>query len=276
MSFKDKLIFQNRLFVIITFFIVLPVLAQNKQIKIYPGLAPGTEALQDSEKVVNERVYNVYQPNLTIFLPAKPNSKRPGIIVMPGGGYTHLAINIEGYQIAKWLNENGIAAFVLKYRLNPVYALQDAKRALSFIRDNATKFQINPNDLGVMGFSAGGNLALNLSTHFSKNHFTDHIDSVNCKPDFMVLGYPWTQDLYKDVTKETPHAFIFQANDDKTVPVEQNIDLFEALHKNNVPVEIHIFEKGGHGFGLGKDKGPIEDWTKRCLDWMIIEGIISK
>jgi|YelNatPaOPRAMG01_1025707.scaffolds.fasta_scaffold00094_61 acetyl esterase/lipase len=276
MLFKSKFVFLKNLLIITILFVKLPVLAQNNQIKIYPTFAPGTEGLPDSEKVVNERIYNVYQPTLTAFLPAKPDSKRPGIIVMPGGGYTHLAINIEGYQIAKWLNDHGIAAFVLKYRLNPVDALQDAKRSLSFIRFYAKKFGINPENIGVMGFSAGGNLGLNLCTHFSKNHFTDSIDSVNCKPDFMVLGYPWTQELYKDVTNNTSPAFIFQANDDKTVPIEQNINLYESLYKNNVPVEIHIFEKGGHGFGLGKDKGPVKNWTNRCLDWMRTEGIISK
>jgi acetyl esterase/lipase len=251
-------------------------LSQNEVIKIWNNLAPGTENKQNNEKTVDGSVTDVYQPDLTVFLPVKSDSNYPAILIFPGGGYTHLAIVKEGYKIAKWLNDNGIAAFVLKYRLNMEDALEDAQRALSYVRTNAKQFGINPDKIGVMGFSAGGHLAVNLSTHFIKNIMNDNIDSVSCKPDFQILVYGYLIDTFlKDLTKDNPPAFLVHAADDQRVNVELSVNYFLALKKLGVPVEMHIYEQGKHGFALEKDRGPVVNWAKCCIDWLKLRGILS-
>jgi acetyl esterase/lipase len=254
--------------------------AQEKIIKIWPSKAPGTENRVDSEKIVNERYYKVYQPDLRIFQASNPDPNKPAVLICAGGGYDHIAIVKEGYKTAEWLNSLGVSAFVLKYRLNRTEALTDAERALSLIRSKAKEFNINPNNIGIVGFSAGGHLALNLAVH-CKDHvkkFNDKIDSVSCKPDFMILNYPQADSLAEKrfLTNNIPPTFIMHAADDKTVPVQTSIELFNNLHSLNVPVEIHIFEKGGHGFGLGEKNDPDSKWPMLCKNWMIIGNILSK
>jgi acetyl esterase/lipase len=256
------------------------ITAQENIIKIWPSKAPGTENRIDSEKIVNERYYKVYQPDLRIFPAANPDPNKPAVLIYAGGGYDHIAIVKEGYKSAEWLNTIGISAFVLKYRLDRQEALADAERSLSLIRSKADEFNINPDNIGIMGFSAGGHLALNLAVHY-KDHekkINDRIDSVSCKPDFMILNYPQADSLVEKrfLTNNIPPTFIMHAADDKTVPVKTSIELFNNLHSLNVPVEIHIFEKGGHGFGLGKKTDPDSQWPALCKNWMIIENILTK
>jgi acetyl esterase/lipase len=253
-----------------------PLYSQDKVIKIWPGLAPGTEDRTNDEKTENGSVTNVYQPDLTIFLPEKINGNKPAVIVMPGGGYKQVVMKKEGYAIADWLNKNGIAAFVLKYRLNQNEALQDAQRALSLLRSYSGEYNINANNIGVIGFSAGGHLAANLSTHFEKTKIIDKIDSVGCKPDFMISVYGAVGPFVEDINKNTPPAFLVHAGDDPKVPVDASIDYYLALHKNGVPAELHVYEKGGHGFALRDTDKPVISWAIRCIDWMRVQGILNQ
>ena len=246
--------------------------------------------------MVDNRIYDVYQPDLTVYLPKRPDPDRPAVVVCPGGGYTHLAIQLEGTSVARWLNRNGIAAFVLKYRLKPEQAFEDAKRALSYVRADAKKYHINPNMLGIAGFSAGGQVAAEVATHYKDIRKRDLVDGASCKPDFMILGYPaldWLHPnadkayakspnkkgifipYYHLVNKNTPPTFIVHAANDGTVPVEQSIQFFTALHKAGVPCELHIFQVGSHGFGLGTGRGEVDKWPGLCVDWMRTEGILS-
>ncbi len=269
-------------------------LAQQSTVRLWNGLAPGTEGRKDEEERVNGDVFRVYQPDLEVFLPKEKNKSCPAVVILPGGGYTHLAYIKEGVRIARWLNTNGVAAFILKYRLNPDEALQDAQRALSLVRAQAAQFGINPDEIGILGFSAGGQVAANLATHYTKSSMADLIDSISCKPDFLVLIYPalnWLHrsfdndvpdpgdtsfvPFYKLVDKNTPSTFIVHATDDGTVPVKESIDFYTALHKAGVPCELHIYEKGGHGFGLERDRGAVSGWGELCVIWMKVNGILT-
>ncbi len=263
-------------FSILVVLFAAPLYSQQKVIKIWPGLAPGTEDRTNNEKTVNGNVANVYQPDLTIYLPGKIDKNKPALIVMPGGGYKQVVMKKEGYAIADWLNKNGIAAFVLKYRLNPAEALHDAQRALSLLRSNSEEYNINADNIGVIGFSAGGHLAANLSTHFGKKKIIDKIDSVSCKPDFMISVYGAVGSLVEDVNKSTPPAFLVHADDDPKVPADESVDYYLALHKNGVPAELHVYEKGGHGFALRDTDKPVISWAIRCIDWMRVQGILNQ
>ena len=254
--------------------------AQGKVIKIWPSIAPGSDKKIDKEKIINGRAYDVFQPDLRIFLADKPDAKKAAILIFPGGGYTHVTLEKEGAKAAIWLNKLGISAFVLKYRLDRAEALADAEKALELIRSKSKSFNINPSNIGIMGFSAGGHLAINLAANCKAYNKTnnDGNKSVTCKPDFIVLAYPQADSLAskKYLKSNFPPTFIVQAADDRTVPIETSVKIFSILHSEKVPVELHIFEKGGHGFGLGKDNEPVSKWTMLCKDWMISEGIISK
>ena len=286
----------KRVFAVLAFFLSLPLYAQQT-VNIWPGLAPGTGNQKDEEKVVNNRIYNVYQPDLTVYLPTKPDFNHPAAVICPGGGYTHLAIELEGAEVARWLNENGVAAFVLKYRLDPGQALEDAKRAMSFVRANAAEYGVNSDMIGIVGFSAGGQVAAGLATNYRRTIMNDRVDSTSCKPDFMILGYPaldWLHPnadaefeksggnngafvpFYRLVNNGMPPTFIVHAADDKTVPVKQSLQFFSALQEAGVPCELHVFEKGGHGFGLGAGRGAVDSWPGLCVEWMKTEGILAK
>ncbi len=254
--------------------------AQGKVIKIWPSIAPGSDKKIDKEKIINGRAYDVFQPDLRIFLAGKPDKKKAAVLIFPGGGYSHVTLEKEGVKVADWLNKLGISAFVLKYRLNRAEALADAKKALELIRSKSKSFNINPSNIGVMGFSAGGHLAINLEANCKdySNTKNEGKNSATCKADFIVLAYPQADSLASKeyLTDNFPPTFIVQAADDRTVPIETSVKIFNILHSEKVPVELHIFEKGGHGFGLGKENQPLSKWTMLCKDWMIDEGIISK
>jgi acetyl esterase/lipase len=186
-------------------------------------------------------------------------------------------MNSEGTEIAQWLNSFGIHAFVLKYRVpkNRSGALQDIQRAMGIIRQNAQKFNIDPNQIGAMGFSAGAHLSANLSTNYQKRSYSpiDAADELSCKPDFTILVYPayLSDNDYKtpediDVTKNTPPAFIFQTQDDRYV--NSSIAYYLALKKQNVPAQLHLYPKGGHGYGLRPKNHAAKTWPELCRSWL--------
>ena len=268
---------------------------------LWPDGAPGAKGTADGDK-----------PSLTIYLPAEDKATGAAVVIFPGGGYGHLAMDHEGHQIAQWLNSFGVAGFIVKYRHSRSGAgyghpapLQDAQRAIRTVRSGAKKWNVDPNRIGIIGFSAGGHLASSAGTHFQNRYSEakDEIDRTGCRPDFMILMYPvvsFTESFThkgsrrnllgenpdaelvenlsneKQVTPETPPTFLVHANDDKPVPPENSIAFYLALKKANVPAEMHICEEGGHGFGPGAGKGAVSSWMLRCSDWMRGRGMLDK
>lgn len=276
-------------------------------IALYKDRIPNSKPGPDEEKSeINKDsiliISKVSRPTLSIYLPAKEIATGAAVIICPGGGYSILAAGHEGADVAKRFNEMGVAAFVLKYRIPNVQTmvnksigpLQDAQRAIQVVRENAKQYGIDKNRVGIMGFSAGGHLASTAGTHFQKAYI-DNPDHTNLRPDFMVLVYPVTtfsgavthsgssnQLLGKDadatlirdfsndlqVTTKTPPAFLVHAKDDP-VQVENSIVFAEALKKNNVPAELYLYEKGGHGYGMYNKSsevrwmGLVEAWLKK-------------
>lgn len=243
-------------------------------------------------------------PTLTLYLPKPDVATDAAIVICPGGGYGHLAMDHEGTQIAAYFNSIGVSAFILKYRLpsdgyrHPV-PLMDAQRAIRLVRFNAKQWNVNPAKIGIIGFSAGGHLASSAGTHFEKpveiEGVLDAVDAVSCRPDFMVLVYPVIsmQDGIthggsklnllgdhpdpalvelmsneKQVTSQTPPTFLVHANDDNAVPPENSVLFYLECRKAKVPAEMHIYLKGGHGFGMRPNAGPAATWPKACRQWM--------
>jgi acetyl esterase/lipase len=268
---------------------------------LWPNGAPGARGNDEGDK-----------PTLTIYLPAEEKATGAAVVICPGGGYGHLAMDHEGHQIARWLNSLGVAGFIVQYRHRNTGAgyghpapLQDAQRAIRMVRSRAKQWNIDPGRIGIIGFSAGGHLASSAGTHF-KNRYSDAkdaIDSCSCRPDFMILMYPvvsFTEPFThrgsrknllgenpdrelvenlsneKQVTPETPPTFLVHADDDKPVPPENSIYFYLALRKAKVPAEMHIYEKGGHGFGPGAKHGAVSSWMVRCADWMRGRGFLGK
>ena len=262
---------------------------------------PGAKGNKDGDK-----------PTLTIYLAPEEKATGAAVVICPGGGYGFLAMDHEGHQIAQWLNSLGVAGFILKYRHRNSGAgyghpapLQDAQRAISMVRSRAKEWNINPNKIGILGFSAGGHLASSAGTHFQKRYSDakDPIDRVSCRPDFLILIYPvismteWfthrgsrrnllgdnpdknlVENLSneKQVTAETPPTFLVHTNEDKGVPAENSIYFYLALRKAKVPAEMHIYQKGRHGFGLGQKHGAVSSWSLRCEEWMRGMGLLDK
>ena len=273
-------------------------LAQTPQTRLlWPGGAPGALGGEDADK-----------PSITIYLPPADQASGAAVVVCPGGGYEHLAMDHEGRQIAEWLNARGIAAFVLKYRLGPRYhhpiELGDAKRALRTVRAQAAEFRVAPDRIGVWGFSAGGHLASTLGTHFDAGdpNAPEPIDRVSCRPDFMILAYPVISlegeyvhkgsrrnllgddpdpklvellSNEKQVTAQTPPTFLFHTDGDKTVPPENSVLFYLALRQAGVPAEMHIYERGNHGAGLARKDPILSSWPDRLADWLRNRGAIK-
>jgi acetyl esterase/lipase len=231
------------------------------------------------------------------------------VIVAPGGGYSGLAMNHEGRQVANWLNAAGITAFVLKYRLGPRYhhpiELGDAQRAIRLVRAHAAEYALKPDRIGMMGFSAGGHLTSTAETHFDRgdSSVADPIDRASSRPDFAILGYPvisftapyshsgsarallgdspdpkLLEDLSNEnrVTSETPPTFLFSTSEDTGVPPENSVAFYLALHKAHVPAELHIFQKGPHGVGLDLGDPALGEWPKLLIDWLRGLGLLEK
>ena len=234
--------------------------AQAEEIPIWPGDAPGTKGRSNEEYVNNERIYKVFQPSLTVHLPPRELSTGAAVLVCPGGGYDHITVFKEGHHVASWLNSLGISAFVLKYRLDTKEALEDAVQSMKLIHENAAQWGIDPEKLGMMGFSAGGHLLLNTVIHCAPDN----------KPDFLIPIYPGIGDidLEGQFSANATSTFIVTASDDRTTPPENAIRIYQSLRSKNVPAELHIYNTGGHGFGLGNGRGPVADWPKRCEVWL--------
>jgi acetyl esterase/lipase len=274
-----------------------PPLVDGQTISLWTGAAPG--ALGSDEGDV---------PALMVYLPRTMAASTPAVIVCPGGSYTRLASNHEGRQVASYLNSLGIAAFVLRYRLGPRYhhpvELGDAQRAIRTLRFRAPGWRLDPARIGIMGFSAGGHLAMSASTIFDSGDpkAADAVDRVGSRPDFAVLAYPvismtapWTHqgskrnllgdapdaDLAKRlsgelaVTKDTPQTFIFQTNEDTVVPADNSLHYFLALRQAGVPAELHVFEKGAHGVGLANDNAALSPWSGLLATWLRGRGVIK-
>jgi acetyl esterase/lipase len=263
--------------------------AEPLTIPLWIGRAPG--ALGDGESD---------RPTITLYAPSADHSPSAAVIVFPGGGYGYLATNHEGRQIANWLNAMGITAFVLKYRLGPRYhhpvELGDAQRAIRLVRARAKEYQVLPDKIGVMGFSAGGHLASTTETHFDSGNpqASDPVDRASSRPDFAVLAYPvisFTADyahegsrsnllgdnpkpeLVRELSSElnvggqTPPTFLFSSSTDTAVPPENSVAFYLALHKMGVPAELHIFENAPHGVGLDLNDPTIGEWGTLLLHW---------
>lgn len=228
---------------------------------------------------------NVTKPTITVYRPEKEKDKGVGVIVCPGGGYSILAYDLEGTEICKWFNSVGVTAFLLKYRVpsrkgleKHTASLQDAQRAVSMVRSRAKEWGVAPNHIGILGFSAGGHLTAMTSTTFDKRSYTavDDSDQESCRPDFSMLIYPAyltrNDDLSKiapelTVTAKTPPTFIVMAQDDP-VKVECALTYAMALQHEKVPIEMHIYPKGGHGYGLREGNFIATDWPKRAARWL--------
>jgi len=276
------------------------VISQKVEL-LWPEGAPGAKGTEDGDK-----------PSLTIYLPPKEKATGAAVVICPGGGYGFLAMDHEGHQVAQWLNSLGGAGFILKYRHRNSGAgyghpapLNDAQRAVSMVRSRAKEWNVNPDRIGILGFSAGGHLASTAGTHFHKGKpdAKDSVDRVSCRPDFMVLIYPvislveWCthsgsrRNLLGDnpdeklvenlsnerqVTPETPPTFLVHTYEDTGVPAENSIYFYLALRKAKVPAEMHLYQKGQHGFGLGQNHGAVSSWPLRCADWMRGLGLLDK
>jgi acetyl esterase/lipase len=272
------------------------MVAGPETFSLWDGPAPGALGNEEADR-----------PTITYYTPVY--STHTAIVVTPGGGYSFVATNHEGRQIANWLNSIGISVFVVKYRVGPRYhdpiELGDAQRGMRFVRAHAAEFRIDPDHIGLMGFSAGGHLAASVATHFDPGNptATDPIDRVSCRPDFLVLGYPvitmfqpyahqgsvtallgdhpdakllreMSPELH--VTSQSPPTFLVTTSEDTTVPPENTLDFYVALRKAGVPAELHIFEKGNHGFGLTAGEPYHEVWHSLLEQWLRQRGLLAK
>jgi acetyl esterase/lipase len=303
----------NRIFLIILFISSFSF-NQTKTINIWNGSVPGAiknDSVKENIIYLNNgrpRIKNVTDPTLTVYIPSKGKENGTAIIICPGGGYTRLAFDTEGTDVAKLLNQHGITVFILKYRLpddrimknKSIGPLQDVQKSIRIVREKAKEWNINPNKIGIMGFSAGGHLAASASTLFNEKVYDS--DTTSARPDFSILIYPVIsmkseithggsrKSLLGDnpgekliehfstelqVDKNTPPAFLVCAEDDHAVPVENSIHYFLALKKYDIPAELHIYEKGGHGFGLAKDGGTESHWPDACISWLKMHGLIQ-
>lgn len=265
---------------------------------LWPAGAPGAKGDADNDK-----------PTLTVFLPPADKSTGAAVVICPGGGYGGLAIGYEGLDIARWLNEHGVAGFVLKYRhkgsgyQHPA-PLDDAQRAIRTVRARAKEWRVDPARIGILGFSAGGHLASSAGTHFDqgKTESPDAIENVSCRPDFLILCYPvisFTQPFAHQgsrknllgenpdprlveslsselqVTPETPPTFLWHTDADTGVPPENSAAFYLALKKAKVPAELHVYEKGRHGLGLAQKEPGAAAWPAACVEWMRGRGLLA-
>ena len=258
---------------------------------LWPAGAPLAKGDADNDK-----------PTVTVYSAPADKAIGAGIVVCPGGGYGALAMGHEGHDVAKWMNSLGVTAFVLKYRhRNTGYGhpapMLDAQCAVRFVRANAEKYKLDKDKIGIMGFSAGGHLASTVGTHFDDGdaNAKGPIDRASCRPDFMILVYPVItlngpfthegsrnnllgkpadEELVekfsneKQVTERTPPTFLIHSGGDRAVPPENSVLFYEALRRSKVPAEMHIYEKGGHGFGLAPNDPVLSTWPARCADWL--------
>jgi acetyl esterase/lipase len=271
-----------------------------------------TETVDDRGKTKSDRfVGNVQSSTLTVYLPDEKRATGTAVIICPGGGYGGLAIDKEGHDVARWLNTLGVAGIVLKYRMprpdltagQKPWPVQDAERAIRLVRSQAPQWKINPQRVGILGFSAGGHLASTVGTHFDSGQkdAANAIERASSRPDFLILIYPvismrepithegsrlnllgkapdeervayYSNEL--QVTAQTPPTFLVHAKDDR-VNVENSVRFHQALQRAGVPSEIHLYEKGGHGYGLGVNGGEVATWPERCAAWLKARNLLE-
>lgn len=273
--------------------------AEPEVIALWPAGAPGAVGDEDRDK-----------PTLTVYRPDPAKAQPVAVVVCPGGGYGGLAMDHEGTQIADWLNSLGATACILKYRLGPRYRhpapLDDAQRAIQIVRHHAKQWNIDPAKIGIIGFSAGGHLTSTVATsklrHATAENPSDPISQASPRPDFAILGYPVIafateyahggskKNLLGDnpdpklveslsnerqVTSDTPPCFLFHSGEDKAVPPENSVLFYQGLRRAGVPAEMHIYERGPHGFGLGQGDPALSTWPKLCADWLAKHGFLA-
>jgi acetyl esterase/lipase len=285
----------------------------HTQVRIWPGVVPDAQAVEGPEVVETETrpvagrpwvyVSRVSQPTMTVYSP-QANNTGAAVVVFPGGGYQILAIDLEGTEVCDWLTSRGITCVLLKYRVprsghywddackchitpkSPT-ALQDVQRAVGLVRFHAVEWHVDPRKIGVLGFSAGGHLSAAISTHFKRRLYpaVDAADKESCRPDFAVALYPghlWVNaakfELNPDVpvTRETPPTFLLHAEDDPVDDVNHSLVYYLALKKAAVPVEMHLYAKGGHAFGLRRTESPITGWPQLVETWLGTIGMIAR
>jgi acetyl esterase/lipase len=287
---------------------ILEVCSQEIKLPLYTGSIPNAKGTTNTEYIERgdyKLFKKVSHPDISVYLPTRLLANGQAVVICPGGGYVQLSMDLEGTDIAGYLNSIGVAAIVLKYRLPsaetnifPAKApLMDAQRAMRLVRANARKWNINPKQIGIMGFSAGGHLASTLGTHFDygDKNAKDSIEQISCRPDFMILGYPvvsfadttvrtntrkmlmgeklteeniqeYSNELH--VTDDTPPAFFVHADNDKGVSTANTLLFYRTLKKHHIPAEIHILSEGGHGFGLGSNNPHVNGWTGSLKLWL--------
>jgi acetyl esterase/lipase len=288
---------------------------QSKVINLWNGKIPGAIRNDKIKQTVDSadnwtKMRLITNPSLDIYPAPADKATGTAVIICPGGAYWGLAIGHEGAEVAKWLNNLGVTAFVLKYRLpdnsimenKSIGPLQDGQRAIRLVRNQAKEWGIDPHKIGIMGFSAGGHLASTISTHFNEKVYETE-DLTSAKPDFSLLIYPvismdstithWgsrvnllggtpTPELVehfsneKQVNSETPPAFMVHSLDDGVVPVQNSINYALAMHQFNIPCELHLYQTGGHGYGLGKSTNTESTWPEACRKWLESRGFLTE
>lgn len=299
---------QKLLFLLILFLLPFAAFSQPIILPLWEDPPPFQNEMGLEEEHARNgilRIGNVQDPTLEVYLPEEHMATGKGVLIFPGGGYSILAYEWEGTEFAKWLQNHGIAGIVVKYRLPLSESLTDAKevplvdaqRAIRLARHHAGDWNLDQEQIGVMGFSAGGHLASTLSTQYDHqaDRETDDIDVLSARPDFSILAYPvisfrdagahsgsrrnllgedaseslidrFSSEL--NVTEDTPPAFLVHSQDDEGVPIENSLLYYAALHRHGVPASLHIYPTGGHGFAFGTDRGTVEGWTDVLLDWI--------
>lgn len=272
-------------------------------LKVWPGKPPGPPVAgpekdltkPDSKKVGGKRLIRlggVSEPTLSVYRPQKAKDTGAAVVICPGGGYNILALDLEGTEVADWLNELGVTGIVLKYRVpnrsknDPKWLapLMDAQRAMSLVRSKAKQWGLDPKRIGILGFSAGGNLSALTSTRFAKREYPaiDKIDEISPRPDFACLIYPaWLNkkgttelDEIFTVSDQTPPMFFAHAMDDP-IECEASLALFLALKKRKIPADLHIYDQGGHGYGLRRTEQPVTTWPDRLADWLRVRKFLD-
>lgn len=252
-------------------------------------------------------ILKVTDPELWYYQSKKGGDAKPAVIIAPGGGYAGISMDNEGFEVAEQFDSLGVSAFILKYRLpsdkimkdKTIGPLQDAQKAIQYVRENAPQYNVDPDKIGIIGFSAGGHLAASAATHFDED-FIQNPENTNLRPDFSILVYPVVTmgkyahggskenllgerpasddigffSLEKQVTEDTPPIFMVQANNDSVVPVKNTLHYIEALDDKGIANEAHIYPTGGHGFGLHNDTVD-DDWFKRLANWLKTQGILD-
>jgi acetyl esterase/lipase len=280
------------------------IAAEPLVIDLWPGKPPGELPVRGAEKTfihtsplygTNSLITNVTKPTLTVYLPPRDRNTGTAMVICPGGGYWDLYWVLEGEQVAAWLNSQGMAGIILKYRVprppgvpeseTPVGPQLDAQRAVSTVRSRAEEWGINPRRIGIIGFSAGGHLALATATGFARRTYEpiDSIDQVSCRPDFAVLcygGYLKARDRDEiwpglHIPSDTPPVMLVHASDDTMSRSDQSVIAYLALSRAGIPVEMHIYATGEHDFGVRQDEKLPSSWPQLCVSWLRSRGLLE-